>query len=680
MQAFANQAQGEKSWDNKLKIIICAVLAIITFSVYQQVTTHHFINFDDEMYITQNPRIADGLTLDNIGWAFRTIYFSNWHPLTWLSYFLDAQLFGVNAPAFLLVNVFIHIANTLLLFLFFNRTTKCLWRSAFLASLFALHPLHVESVAWASERKDVLCAFFGILTMGAYFSYAEAPSLSRYLRMLICFVLGLMAKPMLITLPFLLLLLDYWPLKRMNVSGLPQWIAKAFIPPEKQTSESPIAFQKSPVALIKEKIPLFSIMAASACITVIAQQSRGAMAPLEMIPIGFRAVNALVSYYTYLVRMFWPHPLSVFYPFPTEIPWWQIVTAGATLVIVSCLTLKYASRRPYMLVGWLWYLGSLVPVIGLLQVGKQAMADRYTYIPLIGLFLMLVWLASDMAASKPPHKRVLCLLATVSLLVLVTLSVRQIGYWKDSYSLFKNTLETTSESATAHISFGTALARRGKLIEAAAHFKSAIRLEPYWAQPYNNLGLVISQQGRLDAALLCFQQALRLEPEDPIVIKNYERNKRFLDEKLAVIATLELQAQREPRNVELQTRIGMSYQEIFRFEKALIHFHNALAIDAGNVVARNALGTTYASSGKYQEAEKQFKCAIETDPESFEAYYLLAGLYGRQNTPELTLDWLSKAINMGFNNWNYLKADPNFASLRGRPDFEKLIGPSTQKG
>ncbi len=677
MKAFTDSAHGERLSDDKLKIVICVLLAIVTFSVYQQVSSHDFINFDDDIYITKNPRVAQGLTWDNVVWAFRTTYFGNWHPLTWVSYFIDAQLFGVNASAFLLVNVFIHIGTTLLLFLFLSKATACPWRSAFVAALFALHPLHVESVAWASERKDVLCAFFWMLTMGAYFSYARAPTYARYLRMLFCFLLGMMAKPMMVTLPFVLLLMDYWPLKRLSLTGLPEGIGRALMPLENQASASKAGFSKSAAALVKEKIPLFIIVAASGVVTFVVQQNSGAVAPLEIIPTGFRTANALVSYFSYLIRMFWPHNLSVFYPYPETIPWWKIASAVATLLTVSYLTIRYAPRYPYLLVGWLWYLGTLVPVIGFLQVGLQAMADRYTYIPMIGLFIMLVWFAFDMTASKPLRQMTMCLVATTSILVLVVLSTRQIGYWKNSFTIFKHALETTPASATTLNNYGLALIARGRLVEASELFRTAIRLEPQRAQSYVNLGLSFSEQGRLEKALLYFKEAHRLDPSDPIAVKNYKRTAKILDERLGTIAALEQQLPEEPENVALLIRIGTLYQNIYKLQRAITCFRTVLSIDAANVEARNALAAAYAMQGNYEEAEAQFKRALETQPKRSETYYLLAGLYGRQKRTALSMEWLRKAIKMGFKDWKYLRIDPNFRLLRQHPDFYKLINQSS---
>lgn len=664
---------GEVVRGNHLKITVCIFLAALTFFVYQQVVTHNFINYDDTVYITDNPRMVDGLSWDNIEWAFRTTYFSNWHPITWLSYFLNAQALGVNAPAFLLINVFLHIANTLLLFLLFNSMTKCLWRSALLAALFAIHPLHVESVAWASERKDVLSTFFGILTFGAYLSYVNREIVFRYMKMFSLFVLGMMAKPMLISLPFVLLLLDYWPLNRVDFSDSPQWIYRTFKPLSGRCPFSVETIKKSPATLVKEKIPLFVIAAISGGITIIAQRNGGAIAPVDMLPIGFRVANALISYGTYLIHMFWPYRLSIFYPYPDILPWWQILAAGSTLIIISCLTLKYASRFPYLIVGWLWYLGTLVPVIGLLQVGRQAMADRYTYIPLIGIFLSLVWLVTDLTSFLPKRKIVLCLLATVTISCLSIRCFKQVGYWKDSITILKHALEVTSRNATAHTNYGVELAKKNRISEAIEQYKAAIRINPLSGLSYNDLGLALSQQGRLEKALLCFKQAHRLAPKAEVVVKNYKRVSRILREKLNAIAKLEKKVTASPPNADLLIRIGNAYQQIHKIKEAIVNFKDALKIDDSNITAHNALAIAYAMDGRYAKAEEQCKRNIEIQPQNANTYYQLASLYGRQNRKKLAFEWLSKAIEKGFDNWTYVQTDPNFNSLRSYPAFANLI-------
>src|SRR5437762_9123865 len=362
-------------------LLILLGLAIVTFGIYAQVIGHRFTNFDEFGYITENSMVNRGVTLGGLAWAFTTLHAGNWHPLTWIAHMIDSQLFGMKAGGHLLVTALIHVANTLLVFWFLLRTTQARWSSALVAALFALHPLHVESVAWASERKDTLSTFFGLLSLIAYVRYAEAPSIRRYAWVGITLALGLLAKPMLVTWPFVMLLLDYWPLRRLDF-----------------TSRREVATKLWP--LLREKIPLFALVAASAVITFLAQSNGGAVRTFTEFPIALRLSNALVSYPKYLLLAFWPNDLAVYYPFAwAGIPAWQIIGAAFVLIGITAFCFSQRKIRPYLIVGWLWFLGTLVPVIGLVQVGGQTMADRYFYIPSIGLFVVLAFGLADVAKS-----------------------------------------------------------------------------------------------------------------------------------------------------------------------------------------------------------------------------------------------------------------------------------------
>src|SRR5215831_16621564 len=371
-------------------LIILLGLAVVTVGIYAQVIGHHFITFDDIPYIEENPMVNRGVTLAGLAWAFTTFHAGNWHPLTWIAHMIDSQLFGMTAGGHLLVNALIHAANTLLVFWFLLRTTHARWSSALVAALFALHPLHVESVAWASERKDTLSTFFGLLSLIAYVRYAEAPSISRYAWVAITLALGLLAKPMLVTWPLVMLLLDYWPLRRFKIPGLERRVESA------SHSEAATATAR----LVWEKLPLFALIAASALITFLAQSHGGAVRTFAAAPVAFRLSNALVSYAKYLLLTFWPSNLAIYYPFArTGIPAWQIIGATFLLIGITVFCLFHRKSAPYLFVGWLWFVGTLVPVIGIVQVGGQAMADRYFYIPSIGLFIALVFGLADIAKS-----------------------------------------------------------------------------------------------------------------------------------------------------------------------------------------------------------------------------------------------------------------------------------------
>jgi tetratricopeptide (TPR) repeat protein len=477
-----------------LDLVVVLSLVASVVAVYWQVGNHGFISYDDPGYVTANPRIREGFTLDSLRWAFTSTYFSNWHPLTWLSYMLDYRLFGDNPRGYHLVNVGFHAGNTVLLFVVLRRMTGALWASAFVAALFGIHPVHVESVAWVSERKDVLSAFFWLLAMGAYARYAERPRAQGYFLVLMCFVLGLMAKPMVVTLPFVFLLLDYWPLQRFAVVAgrriaLPPW------------------------ALLVEKIPFFVLVALSSAITYVAQSSDGAVASLEKFSSSVRLMNAAVSYIEYISKMVWPFALSVRYPHPGHaLPLWHALGAAAALVVTSVLVCRQMRQRPYLVVGWFWYIGTLVPVIGLIQVGEQAMADRYTYVPLIGLFIILAWGAREILGRWRSLQPVLTALAGVLLAVLMVTTWFQVRYWRDSVTLYEHSLAVTSDYLL-HFNLANELRERGDLDAAVAQYAASIRTNPTFAEAYSNAGPILVGQGRVDEAIASYAAALKLKPD-----------------------------------------------------------------------------------------------------------------------------------------------------------------------
>jgi protein O-mannosyl-transferase len=452
-------------------IIFCLCLILMSLAVFEGVRTHQFV-FDDLGFISRNAVVKDGLTWNGVTWAFTTRLMGIWHPLTWLSHMVDCQLFGVAPAGHHLMNLFFHIANTLLLFLLLLLCTKAEWPSFIVAALFAVHPLHVESVAWVAERKDVLSAFFWLLTMWAYVGYVRQPGLSRYALVLICFSLGLMAKPMLVTLPLVLLLWDYWPLRRWAPPG---GAALETGQPVGNLPYPGVSLQR----LIWEKIPLLILVVFFSLVTVYAQKAGAMVVSLADLPLGARISNALVAYVTYLGKTVVPMNLAVLYPHPgNAIPGWQALGAGLGLALLSWLTIRRARRYPYLLVGWLWFLGTLVPVIGLVQVGAQAMADRYTYIPLIGLFIMAAWGMADLAARWRCPKFLLPLIAGVMIVVFGTMARFQVGHWRDAVSLFQHTLSVTQNNVLIQGALGEALYFRGEVDQAVVHFQEAIRLNP----------------------------------------------------------------------------------------------------------------------------------------------------------------------------------------------------------
>ncbi|HZE22125.1 MAG TPA: tetratricopeptide repeat protein [Desulfobaccales bacterium] len=560
------------------KIAACLFLVVATLAVYGQLRSYQFISYDDNVYVYDNPAVQAGLTLKGLSWAFTTTRAGNWHPLTWLSLMLDCQLFGLNPGAQHLTNLAFHIASSLLLFLWLLYLTPSLGCSFMVAALFALHPMHVESVAWVAERKDVLSTFFWLLTMWAYVWYVKRPGWRRYLLILVCFSLGLMAKPMLVTLPFVLLLLDYWPLSRLSFEGL----AAA----ETSSPSGPgVALRR----LLWEKAPLFGLAALFSLIALYAQQEVGAVWTGKTLPFTMRLANALVAYVSYLGKMLWPVHLAVLYPHPHNLSLWQAVAAGLVLAALTILALRQARRHPYLLVGWLWYLGTLVPVIGLVQVGRQAMADRYTYVPFIGLFIAVVWGTAALAARWRASRFLLPVGAGGVLAALAVCTWVQVGYWRDSISLYEHTLKVTRGNPVTQNNLGEVLAGQGQLNQAVAHYTAALRLQPDFAQAHYNLGVALGAQGKLNQAAAQYRAALRFKPDFAEACNN-------LGEILAA-----------------QDKLA----------QAVAQYRAALRLRPDLVVTRNNLGVALANQGKIDAAITQFQKAIQIKPDFPDAYFNL---------------------------------------------------------
>ena len=557
-------------------ILITAVLL-----VYWQVGDHEFINYDDNAYITDNAQVQKGLTSKGIIWAFTTSHTGNWHPLTWISHMLDCELYGLNPKGHHLTNVLFHTANAILLFVVLRWMTGAIWRSGLVAALFALHPLHVESVAWAAERKDVLSTFFWMLTMVAYVHYVNRPGGKRYLLVLITFSLGLMAKPMLVTLPFVLLLLDYWPLNRFNPRAVPGSV-----------EDQPLGFRssgddKSPILkAVMEKTPLFLMSLFSCVVTVMAQQEAGAISTLEIVPFKLRMANGLVSVVAYMGKMIWPQDLAVFYPHPvSDLQIWKPVVAGLFLLILSTVALWVAQRCRYVLVGWLWYLGTLVPVIGLVQVGEQAMADRYTYVPLIGLFIVVVWGFADLVKGWRSRRWVVSVSAAVMVLALMAGSWLQVTHWKNSVRLFKHALDATSNNYVAHYTLGNALALQGNLTGSVSHYNKALQIHPNFAEAHNNLGNALALQGNLTGAISHYNKALQINPD----------------------------------HAEAHRNLAVGLDRQGRHQEAIQHYAEVLRISPHDAQSHNNLGVALAEQGRLKEAVAHFTEALRIDPNFKEA-------------------------------------------------------------
>jgi tetratricopeptide (TPR) repeat protein len=496
--------------------IVIFLFSIAIFAVYLTALSNGFIvNFDDHAYVIGNPSVKEGLTYRGVLWAFTTVHSYNWHPLTWLSHMLDVHIFGLNPMGHHLVNILFHVANSLLLFLILRRLTAAFWRSLLVAALFALHPLHVESVAWIAERKDVLSTFFGFLAILAYVDFARSSKTSRYLLVLLFFVLSLMAKQMFVTLPFLLLLLDYWPLQRWNPN-----------PPG-----SDIAIEKpkfKPFAsLVLEKLPLWFLAIGSSVVTYYVQKKAGAL-NIDT-PLLLNLGNALISYVKYIGKMFWPHPLAAIYPFnPDEINYLNVIGAGIFVLAVSYLALRQMKNRPYFLVGWLWYLGTLIPVIGIVRIGDHAFADRYTYVPLVGLFITLVWGVHELTERLRLNKGVTVALSVVILSILSFMTIKQTKYWKHDVVLFQHAIEVTDNNAPAHKRLGQAYGSLMNVEKAASerriakllHYQYLRKVKPNDFEVRYMLGNAYLDLQRYDEAIREYLISVRLNDSQPKVYNN----------------------------------------------------------------------------------------------------------------------------------------------------------------
>jgi protein O-mannosyl-transferase len=585
----------------------CALLVVVTLAAFWPVTHAAFINFDDPDYVTENARVQAGVSWSGAAWALRAHYASNWHPLTWLSHMLDVSLFGKGAAGPHCVNLFLHSANGALLFLWLCRMTGVHWRSFLVAALFALHPLHVESVAWIAERKDVLSTFFWMLTLLMYGRYVEqskvesAKSKTWYGLALVCFAFGLMSKPMLVTLPFVLLLLDYWPLSRFGLNT-PGPKLKTFLP------------------LIREKGPFFLLSAGSCAVTILAQ--RGAIQSLTGLPLGLRAANSVVAYVRYLGKAFWPAGLAIPYPYPPHWPEGQVILAGL-LMAGLCAGAWWGRRRwPFLLTGWFWFLGGLVPVIGLVQVGTQAMADRYTYVPLIGLFVVIVWGAAALQGRWRLPKTLPGLAAVLLLAACGVLTWRQASYWQDSERLFRHAAAVTKNNHTALANIAAALFARGELDEAISYCRKALEAKPDYPDALNNLGAALEKKGGAES-MDYYREALRLNPFHSGALYNLGnallargRNAEAADCFAAVLRV-------KPDNLEARNNFANELLTIGRIDEAISQYRIALSLHPANDKVLKNLGAALVRKGKLDEASIYYRRALKVEPDDGTAHYAL---------------------------------------------------------
>ncbi len=601
------------------------LLVLVTGTTYWPVTTHDFLTYDDPAYVTDNVQVQAGLTWHGLAWAFGRLHGEEtyWHPLTWVSHMQDCQLFGLKPAGHHLVNLLFHTLNTVLVFLVFWRMTHAFWRCAVLAALFALHPLQVDTVAWVAERKNLLGAFFWLLTTWGYTAYVEArgsnaeggmqhaesgiPCLASshahyaprgkaatlifYLLSLSCFALGLMCKPVLVTLPFVLLLLDYWPLGRLT------------------THEPPL---KNLISLVWEKIPFFALATVSSLVTVLAHRSLGALETAFQLPLGLRIENAVVSYVRYLGKAIWPTNLAVFYPYPDGWPVPQIIFCGLLLVVVSGLVARVARTGRYLLLGWFWFLGVLIPFIGLIQAGAQAMADRFAYLPLIGLFILLIWGIHDMFTWRRHGTAVLSVAAVLAVSVCFALTRQQLAYWRDSESLFRHALNVTQNNYLSHNNLGSALGKKGQLDEAISQFGEAIRLKPAYASAHNNLGNALFLKGQPQEAIQQYREAARLKP-------NY---------------------------AEAHYNLGSVLDQEGRIEEAIGEYRQAIRLKADYARAYNNLGSALFRKGRLADAIRQYQEAIRHAPDDTKTHYNLGLALDQQGRADEAIREYQEALRL----------------------------------
>jgi Flp pilus assembly protein TadD len=626
----------------------CVLLLALVVWAFLPVLHNGFVNYDDPAYVTENPGVLGGLTVAGVGWAFTTIHFGNWQPVNWLSHMLDVQLFGLKAAGHHATSLLIHAGSTLLLFLTLRRMTGAPRRSALVAALFALHPLHVESVAWAAERKDVLSALFFLLSLWAYSHYverAELPSTrvegpwvgrgnsgptsttgqaehrryegvsargrpSRwYALTLLFFALGLMSKAMVVTLPCVLLLLDWWPLRRLQKAECGM-----------QNVQKDETLQRSNAStllfwpLLVEKLPFFALAAVFSGVTYYAQKTIGAVSYEGQPPAPVRAANAVLAYVRYLRKTVWPDDLVVFYPYPQPMPVWQVVGA-AVLLLAATVLVVWLRSRPWLAVGWFWYLGTLVPVIGLIQIGSHSMADRYTYLPLIGLFISLVWGVGEVAGHWRGPGLAWVWAGTAALVLLCAVRTReQVGYWKDSETLFEHAIRATERNFLAYNNLGSAYGEQGRFDDAIGQFQEAIRLNPDYANAHYNLGTAFDKKGQVNEAARQYQEAVRLKPE--VALPHYSLGVALgrmgqMDE---AIRQYEEAIRLEPNMVDAHNNLGIALGMKGQMDEAIKHFQEVIRLKPRYAEAHNNLGLALENKGQLDEAIRQLQEALRLKP------------------------------------------------------------------
>ncbi len=626
----------------KSKILaVYLILILIICAVFGQVHSFEFINYDDPSYVNENVHIVTGLKWHNIVWVFTNGHGGNFHPLTGLSYMLDCQLFGLKPGLHHLVNLLFHIANTALLFIVLRQMTTAIWQSAFVAALFALHPLHIEPVAWISSRKDVLSTLFFLLTIGAYSRYVKSPTAGSYILTLVFFALGLMAKPMLVTLPFVLLLLDYWPLKRLEYRrignrGREKKVLFCFY------------FQIGTWRnLIWEKFPFFVVTGVSSVITYLVFKSIGIVQNTQTFPLSVRIANAVMSYIRYIWKMLWPARLAVFYPHPLNtLPLWQVLAAATLLLFITIFVVRFAKKHKYLFVGWFWYVGTLVPVIGLVTVGIQAMADRYSYIPLIGLFIIVAWGANDLLTGWKYRKVALGVLSITVVLILSIGTYLQTSHWRNSQMLFEHAVEVTHENYVAYNYLGLVLIEQNNFNESLNLFHRAIQANPCYALARSNLGFAYSSLGRYEEAVEAYKDAIRINPNYATARYNlgviYDKVGCYQEAVDSYRQTTRI----KPAYADAYYNLGVIYGKLGHYQEAIEAYRQAVKIKPDDASAYNNLGDVCSKLDRYEDAIGAFKYAIKIKPDLAEAYCNLGFTYGKLGRHKEAIDAFKQAIKL----------------------------------
>jgi protein O-mannosyl-transferase len=668
-------------------ISLCLVLFVLVGGAFLPSLSNDFINYDDEDYVTSNVHVQRGLNWENLGWALRSTDASNWHPVTWLSHMADCQLHGLKPWGHHLTSVVLHAANTVLLFLILRRMTRTVWRSVWVAALFGLHPLRVESVVWVAERKDVLSGLFFLLTVLAYAKYAESrvqnpnerkrpwgskcaeivtreegrsnpdeselgsqsaphtlPAAFWYGLSLVFFALGLMSKPMLVTVPFVLLLLDYWPLQRWQGGRV--------------------------LNLLAEKIPFLAFTVVSSLVTFLVQRRGGAVVEAGL-PLWARMENGLVSCCRYLGKLFWPVDLCVSYPHPASWPPGTVALSGLVLLGVSVLVVRWRHRQRYLPVGWFWFLGTLVPVIGLVQVGAQAMADRYTYIPMIGVLVLIVWGARDLTQRWWYRGVILPALAVTAALICLVLTRENVSYWRNAESLFRRALMVNQENFMAHTLLGNVLERQGRLDEAIGHYQQALRLKPYSADANNGLGVALAAQGLLDEAVKRFERAVGQEPGHAEAHNNLGLTLARQGRLDPAISQLREALRLKPDYMLAHHSLGASLARAGFLDEAIVQYQEALSLKPNSAETHNSLGIALGRKGLPEQAMRHFQAAIRLNPDYADAHFNLGVAFGKNGDLEGAIGQYQQAIKI---NPDYAGAHNNLGiALSAKGRFDEAI-------